>query len=351
MILTAFRVLAFVAGGVAFYVALFLREAQEGQLQNRIEELSLAVDRTAKVTGNRAAALFNKVAGSVTCAFDRILGPRLLSIQMLGVSSCLAFAGLFLPVGLFFGFVLHKLRTLPSLPSNLPANLVANLSLATTFLMIVGTLLVLLAALPSVVPSRFSRILSLLPVALFLCGTVRAVNHVTVEGLTVLVALVLAVLTDICLLVAVRRSIRWISLEVRPLRICLVILAHIVVVFLVLWLPLHISADMTIRYRWKVLPQFLVGIAAFNLFTAIAACAFLLTLVALLLHRLFWPVVGVLFYQIARYKLARNHKAMAALGAICITFAFPSIRGVVLAILGWLTLFLSGETTTPSKSG
>lgn len=176
--------------------------------------------------------------------------------------------------------------------------------------------------------------------------------HLPLSGqLEELAALSVAVLSDIGLFVAVRQSVRWISAEVRPLKICLAILAQIAAVFLFVWLPIEVAAHLTVKYGWKIFPQFLFGVGAFNVFTAVAACAFILTLVALLLHRLFWPIIGRLFYQIARYKVVRNHKAMASLGAICMVFAFPSLRGVVAGLLGWLVTAFSGEATIPSKSG
>jgi len=229
----------------------------------------------------------------------------------------------------------------------------ASLSLVSTFFVVVGLVLFIIAALPSIVPSRFSRILSLLPALLFIWGTVRLVRrHLPFNGqLGMLAALLVSLLSDIGLFVAVRQSIRWISEEVRPLKICLVILAQVAVVFLVVWLPIEVAADLSVKYGWKIFAQFLVTIGVFNVFTAIAACTFILTLLAVLLHRVFWPIIERLFYPLRRYKVVRNHKAMATLGAICMVFAFPSRRGVVAGILGWLLTVFSGESANHSKSG
>jgi hypothetical protein len=326
MILTACRAVTFLAGVVAFYVALFLHEDLEGKLQNRVEELWIKIDDRARITGNRAAALFNKVASVVTRTFDRILGQKLVSVQMVGVSSSYAFPGLFLTLGFIFKFLLYRLRGLPAQPTNPPANMDSNLSLVTMFCLVVGLALFLIAALPSIVPSGFFRILSILPASIFLVGVVRAARlHLLLRGqLELLAALFVAVLSDIGLFVAVRQSLRWVSAEARPLKICLVILAQIAAVFLFVWLPIEIGAQLKIKYGWETIPQFLFGLGVFNVFTGVASCAFILTLVALLLHRLFWPIIGRAFYQIARYRVVRNHKAMATLGAMCMVFALPS---------------------------
>jgi hypothetical protein len=353
MVLTACRVVVFLVGALAFYLSLFLREDQEGKLQNRVEELWAAIDDRQRLTRSRATPFFNKVAATVTRAFDRIFGPKLISVQMIGVSSSCAFAGLFLTVGLVFSVLLHLLRALPSQPTNLPASMGASLSLLSSFFVVVGLVLFIIAALPAIIPSRFSRVVSLLPALLFTWGVIQLARlqlpfH---NQLWMLAALLLSMLSDICLLVIVRQSIRWVSGAVHPLRICLVVLAQMTTVVLIVWAPIEISGRVAVRYGWKLLPQFLITIGTFNVFTAIAACAFILTLLAVLLHRIFWPVIERLFYPLARFKVVRNHKAMATLGAICMVFAFPSLRGVVAGILGWLVTVFSGESTTPSKNG
>jgi hypothetical protein len=260
---------------------------------------------------------------------------------MIGVSSSYAFAGFFLTGGFVFAFLLHRLRALPSLPANLPPNMDFSLSLITALCLFVGIMLFVLAALPSILPSALSRFLSLLPCLVFLLGIIQMVRkHLPLNGqLEMLAALLLSLLSDVVLFVAVRQSIRWISVQLRPLRVCLVISGQIALIFLIVWLPQEISGRLSVKYGWKVIPQFLIMISGFNVFTAIAACIFILVLSGVLIHHLFWPFVSRLFYQVARYRLVRNHKAMASLGAICMIFAFPSLRGLVAGILGWLQFF------------
>jgi hypothetical protein len=59
MILTACRGVAFLVGVIAVYVGLFLCESQEGKLQNRIEELWIAIDDRARVTRQPGQQLFS----------------------------------------------------------------------------------------------------------------------------------------------------------------------------------------------------------------------------------------------------------------------------------------------------
>ncbi|MGD0325758.1 MAG: hypothetical protein ABSD45_18680 [Terriglobia bacterium] len=337
--------IALVVCGLAFYVSLFLHEDEEARIQDRIEEFWVSVSDRQKLTGSRSAALFNKLAGTVTDAFDRILGSRLVSVQLVGVSSSCAFACLFLTVGLIFAFLLHRLRALPSLPTNLPANIGANLNIVSAFCLAVGLVLLIIAALPSVMPSRFTRLMSVLPALLLTFALFMLVRrHLPFQHqFVLLVALFISTLSDIGLLVGVRQSIRWISEEVRPFKICAAILGQVATGVLVVWAPSEISGHLSVRYGWKLFPEFLMAISVFNVSTAIAALAFVLSLLVVLLHRMFWPIIERLLYPAARYKVVRNHKAMATLGAACVVVAFPSLGGVFAGVLAWLLVVFSGE--------
>lgn len=351
MVLTLCRVAAFLAGMAAYYISWCLHEDQEGKLQDRVAQLWSAIDDRQKVTHSRATAIFNKVAVAVTHAFDRVFGPRLLSVQLIGVSSSLAFAGLFLAIGSLFSFFLHVLGRLPSIPTNLSPSTLTSLSFVRSFCLIVGFMLFVIGLLPSIMPSRFSRTVSLFPVSILTAGLIQLIRfHRPIHGqLAELAALILSILSDIFVLVLVRGSIRWISKSVHPLRIGLVIFAQLTTVVFIVWAPIEISGRVAVRYGWKLLPQFLVGIGVFNVFTAIAACSFAIILLAVLLHRMFWPAIESLIYPLARYEVVRNHKAMAGLGAICMTFAFPVLTGAVMGCVAWLISVFSGEPKTTSK--
>ncbi|HEV2946371.1 MAG TPA: hypothetical protein VGX70_03275, partial [Gemmataceae bacterium] len=96
MLLTALRSLAVCVGVLAYYAAFFMYEDEEGRWQNRIEELWVAINDKERLTGgSQASAFFNKVADVATKAFNRLLGRRLLSFQLVGASTSYSFAALF----------------------------------------------------------------------------------------------------------------------------------------------------------------------------------------------------------------------------------------------------------------
>ena len=347
MLLTVYRAALLLVGATAFYIALFLHEDEEGRIHDRLERLWVAIDDRRHTTGSKATAVFNKVGEAVSKAFDRVLGKRLFSVQMLGVSTSLALAGFFLACGFLFGFLLRRLYGLPTLPSNLPASITASLLLITMFCLVIGFVLLVIASLPSLLPSQLARFVSTTPAVLTIYAAIRSLQQHKHMGhlLIILTALAVSTAVDIGLLVLVRRSIRWISNAVQPpLSMFAIAFSHLLVALMVLWLPVHASGVIALRYGWKLPSEFLIALGCFNIFTALAASAFTLTLVAVLVHRLFWPFTERLFYQVVRYRVVRNHTAMASLGAACCVLAFPSIRGLAMGILGWLITIFSAKS-------
>ena len=81
------RVVAGCVAALAFYMAFFLYEDEEGVWQNRLNKLWMALDDRAKLTNSKATALFNKIAEIQNNAYRRVFGARLLSAQSIGVST------------------------------------------------------------------------------------------------------------------------------------------------------------------------------------------------------------------------------------------------------------------------
>src|SRR6266849_3677624 len=94
MVVTVLRTLAVLIGSLAFYIAFFMYEDEEGKWQNRIEKLWVTINDRAKFTVGKTSALFNKVSIVVSRTFDRIFGPKLISLRAVGVSTSYSLAGL-----------------------------------------------------------------------------------------------------------------------------------------------------------------------------------------------------------------------------------------------------------------
>jgi hypothetical protein len=109
-----------VCGCLLLYIAIVMKPDEEGNLQNRIETLWITVNDKQQVSGDRTTALFNRIAGVVSRTYNRILGVRLISVQMVGVSSASSLAGLFLGgcfvlLILFYLVIARNIQTAPNL--------------------------------------------------------------------------------------------------------------------------------------------------------------------------------------------------------------------------------------------
>jgi hypothetical protein len=328
MLLTVLRSLAICVGALAYYAAFFMYEDEEGKWQNRIEKLWVAInDREKLGGGSQASAFFNKVADVATRGFNRALGRRLFSVQLVGVSTSYSYAALFL--GFSFGAMIL------TRPSRLVAPLpeAAAISLVTHFVLILGMICLFLAVLPALVRSRWTVALSLLPLGANLFGFMGlTMRHTPLDThAAALLALVLSLLSDVLLLALVRLTVRRVSAKPSVSRIAIAILIQLGIIVLLVVTPWETVG----RLRGAALTV-VVGVAVFNVFTGLASSVFLLMLLFVLLHKAIWPILGKLFYALARHQVIRNRKIMASVGTGCFIFAWPLMSRPVASVLRWL---------------
>lgn len=206
--------------------------------------------------------------------------------------------------------------------------------------LIIGLVCFLLAALPSLVPSFLSVGLSLIPGLLVAAWVARVIQlHRLFGGQLALVAAFLAsLLSDVLLLVLVRFTVRLISAATTASRIAVAVLIQLGVVVLLVVAPVEAGVSLTAKFgnHPTALAIFSIFVGGLNVFTGIMSCMFILVLLFLLLHKAFWPVLGRLFYPLARYQVIRNHTIMASIGTGCLLFAFPLMWGPARSLLEWL---------------
>src|ERR1039458_6353868 len=85
-----------IIGVLTVYVALFLHENEERQIQNRLEEWWVAIDTRRDRALSKSAAFVQGIARITGKGFDKIFGDDLMSIRTAGVSVCLSIASLLL---------------------------------------------------------------------------------------------------------------------------------------------------------------------------------------------------------------------------------------------------------------
>jgi hypothetical protein len=314
-------------GGLLVYTVVAMFPDEEGKLQNRIENLWIAIDDKQKSAVGKATTLFNRIASYVTRVYNRILGVTLISVQLVGVSSASSLAGFFLGTA-FVSFALLNLLLSNHVTINARFNpallLFGIVSLA------VGFFALFFAVLPSLIRNWFGRALSLLPLLLFMCGMsmpiVRAHVALNPIQMTVVAGLFIGIASDILVLVAVRFSVRLISTSARLREIVFAVLVQVGALLLLAVIPFEVARPLLAENQSSLFAKFLLSSLLFNLFTVLGVAAFLALLSVVLLHRGFWPLLGRTVYSIARFKpLQNNRKTFALIGMMCVMYGFGAL--------------------------
>jgi len=295
----ACNILAALVGVYVFALTFVMRETTEGKWVNRIEEFWIRVDDRRIAAGGLWFSLFNAIAAKLTKVFDRIVGEKLISLRLIGISGSLSFTSLFSFYALFFGVASYLFVTYHDLiKQKVPT--IAHLE-ATTGVLIIAFLIValialvfgMLSALPMIFKSRFWVWLSCLPtglVFLFFLRLVclRAVNPGT---LVIILSVVISLLSDVLLVAVIRQSLKWITKRLSPARMTAAIAVQVLLVVVTFLLPI-----LLILFRAKQKPVSSLSLGAlmltlFNVPTAIASICFIASLAFLILHRFTWDNV------------------------------------------------------------
>jgi hypothetical protein len=340
MLVKALQFLAVPIAVLAYYAAFFMCDSVEGEWQSRIEKFWVDVDDRARLSGTKTVALFNAVARVVTRGFNRVFGRKVLSFQLVGVSSSYSFAGMFLIMGfclMYFDYLVVSRAPHP-LSETMAKGFAAAVILGILALLI-GFILLVIAALPSLWPTPLTIGLSLLPALFWIGGVVKLVRlHADFRNqLSMLIALLVSVLSDVLLLAIVRIVIRRLSGQTSISKIAAAALTQIFVLALLVVVPLKTFLLLAERTGNGDTPSsmFAFSVAAFNVFTGLACSVFVLVLFVVLLHKLLWPMLSRLVYPLARFRVVHNHKLMASVGTGCLIFAFPLMRPTIKSVLEW----------------
>jgi hypothetical protein len=90
LLLSLLHLIAILAGGF-FFSFFFTYESQEGRIQSRLEDLWIRVDDLQKAALSWHLSFVRVCAGALTSLGDKLFGPKLISVQAIGVSMCFAF--------------------------------------------------------------------------------------------------------------------------------------------------------------------------------------------------------------------------------------------------------------------
>jgi hypothetical protein len=317
------RLLAGAFGSLAFYMAFFLYEDEEGHWQNRIDRFWVAVDDRARQTDSKTIATLNKLAGLVQTTLNRPFGEQLISLRaVVGSMTVSVSTAAFLYFSIGGGFS--------------PDQEV----ITGVYSLIFGSC----AIFPFVFPNTVTRVVCFLPpVVLLILVSRSAVNlynskmiiqhpqlYVSVAWFF---ALFLSILTDFGVVYAIRRKFSQIVTLSTTLRM-VVAIAYLVNVCLaasgipycVYLLTPHNPSDYLRMTPHVILNLFAESLSSSlfvlnicSLVYALAPCAVLCFLV---LHRTFWPGVARLVYAVRRNRILTNKQFLIIAGVLSFALAF-----------------------------
>jgi hypothetical protein len=305
---------AFLIGGLLLYMALFLYETEEDQLQRGIENAWLQIDdiRVSAMRVQRSFVL--SIATRLTTWLDAAMGGRLLSAPALAVSLALSLASLLIgPVTIYSGGPFW----------NPPAW---------------ALVLVVLAVLPFLLRSPVSRrawlaVCLLTELAFFFMyrswmGEFGALVYFPEDSsatqLKTYIGFALGVASDLAFIGSTRLLFRWNARRGGLLSSLVLLAVASAFPFLVITLPLSIARGGPPLLR---VVGFITAGSNFNLLLL----SRLVQIVGVLLvfHPLLWLIGSRLVYSAARFGLVRRKKVLASLAVAFMGFASPQIGGVI----------------------
>jgi hypothetical protein len=295
----ALQMLRWSVGALLYLGAILFYENEEKKVQNRLEELWIwAVDRK-DAELSRAARFLQGVARLTNRAFDSLLGNSLWSFQAVGVSLWFSLASLWVTP-----------LVLSHLPKATPAQHGVPFHLGFLFITcaLFGMLPLLVGRLWAFVAWTLAASIFLFRWAGFAVFGVQTYGYAPV--LRVLAVLLLILLFSLGFDVLYISITRWMlrrMLQIRPLHelIGLIVLDVTLAIVLVDG-PIEMSSAMLKSASLEKASVAVLLLVMFNFGDFIACSVFFVVMLAILAHRLMWPIVERHIYALQRFGLIRK---------------------------------------------
>ena len=308
MLAPAMQVAIGLLGLLLLYIAFFLTETAEGNIQNRLEALWITVDDLSKAALSRQAAFLQQVSRLLGAIFDRLFGKQLISAKAAATSICFSTAAPLLAFALIVAF------------DNDPPAWFS----AAVILPLLGALILIAIGLAPVPIRYLAFVWVLVLVALLLYmhrdslkGGVRTIVGDVLPILTVLAG---SIACDILFISISRWYLRLGESMTSAWKILSMLIFNLLIGSLLLS-PLAYAllapGRMTdVRSMWGFL-------GASNLITALVPLLFAMLSLMAILHLAIWPLLQGPLYSVQRYGVVRQPKLLGSVGTICIVSAWP----------------------------
>ncbi len=323
---TLFHLPVGLLGFSLLYAALFLHENEEGQLQNRLEKLWIAVDDLSKAALSKQAAFLQQVSAMANSALNKLFGTRLFSVGAVSASLSLSIGC----VLLFMTYVSMNARNLGLPHFEIP-------------FLIAGLISFLVGLSP--VPFRYLGLLWIPASILFLFYFDRGLISergwtwwITSEVLPTAAVLFGSFLSDVLFIAMTRWCLRksseltngWKIASLTILNGCL----GLGLITPLIWGVIAMTKDPYGEGNGSAVSAVF---GASNLVTGAIALLFVVLALAAIAHLALWPVLERPIYSLQRFGVARQPKLLAAASVTCLLFAWPNspiIHGITKLIHG-----------------
>jgi hypothetical protein len=310
-----------------------MRESTEGKWVNRIEEFWVRIDDRSKSVVDSTKLLFNAIAQRITRMLDRIVGSRVISPRLIGLSGCISFATTFF----IFGLVMEILADLILRYHDIfqqHTHDIAALDRGLPLIILLGYIFfgiaavyVCLAVLAVNLKSPVWAWLSCFPTVtvVFLFLRVIYLHQLSGVSASIVVATFISLASDVLLLVVIRQSLTWMSSSTSLLRLSGALVLQLSLVVLLCYLPFHIAFVETRVNPRGALAGCTSLVGFLNIPTAFASASFMLALLLVLFHRATWPVLSRAAYVLTRNNVLDKRRMIRSVAVALILYGLSGI--------------------------
>jgi len=311
------RVLIAGVGFLFVYIALFLHEDEEGNLQNRLVELWATIYDLSKEAHSRNVLLAKESLALINRGLNSLFGEKLFSLRSL--SGAIYFSLASLSVGLNLSFLNFDMAIRDS---EIRGEDYIRAMIFPTITIILGILSITIQRkLWLYIWSSGSFIATILSTWGYMRGW--SVDSPSKEIIIIILVVWAGILCDLAFLALNRYLIRIASQLNSIMHIIAMIMVNI---FLAV---AYISPAYWIRGHSVGFMEIPVGYVFFllsstNLVTAFWALLIIFLLLVAFLHRLFWPFIERPLYAITRHEIARKPILLLVPAILLLTWAIPA---------------------------
>jgi hypothetical protein len=293
------------------YIAFFLHEDEEGELQNRLETLWIRLDDLQGRALSKHTVFLKELLKLLNRGFDSLLGPKLFSLRSAIVTLCYSLASL----SIFIAFL--SAAPFPIFgPPAFDTRTFLKLSSFFVFLVAMGTSSI---AIMRTLPLRIWAGCSLMILVELFLWARRPMGWDGSDQILVAVAVIGGIACDLSFIVINRAMIRFAARFQTTTQIIAMLACNLVIAFIYLaplWLyPLPSGLS----------PRDIANaIASTNLITALLAFSVVALMLVALVHRIFWPLLSRPIYAISRHQLVRKPALLLSVSVLLLTWAVPA---------------------------